>query len=290
MGSACSKFDQVPEEGIAGQGEPSNARHLSEPTSSVEKSINTGIAAMASPDGQSPLANYTADRDAISTGFAQASSYHDFRSQFINHEKAIGFESDCQSKATAKERHVDSIIQSLRKRDAELYASAPKRKGYGGQMHPRIPGDHFLSNRKLIDQTALLDVARRMPKGAHLHIHFNACLLPNVLLDIAEEMGRMFITSDLPLVPDDDYANFKTCEIQFSLCSKEKESPGNLFSESYQPRCTMKYKDFLESFPKDFYEGSAKKWLMDKLVFHEEEAHNSLQTAAGYAPWPPIYV
>ncbi|KAH6953695.1 hypothetical protein BKA56DRAFT_681888 [Ilyonectria sp. MPI-CAGE-AT-0026] len=94
------------------------------------------------------------------------------------------------------------------------------------------------------------DVARHMPKGAHLHIHFNACLAPNVPLNIAKGMERMFITSNIPLVPDNDFANYDCCEIQFSLMSSEKEKPGDLFSSAYEPHQTMAFQQFLKIFPK----------------------------------------
>ncbi|KAH8745809.1 hypothetical protein F5883DRAFT_702165 [Diaporthe sp. PMI_573] len=150
--------------------------------------------------------------------------------------------------------------------------------GYGDQLHSRVPADHFLSNVDLIPHTDVFQVARRMPKGAHLHIHFNACLLPNVLLDIANTMDRMFITSDLPLT---ERINYDRCEIQFSILSPEKEKPGNIFDTAYQSRATMSFRQFREEFPNHFSEVTVDRWLEQKLVFHEEEAHNSLQTTHG---------
>ena len=210
--------------------------------------------------------------------------YFALRQQLAEDEKRLGFEHACRSVANPLELRADAIVQALKKRDcADVYDCANPREGYRGQLHPRFPGDHFLSNVPLIDKTALLDVARKMPKGAHLHIHFNACLLPHVLLDIAKGMERMFITSDLPLVPDNDYVNFDKCEIQFSILSPQKEAPGDLFSHDYKPRQTMRFRHFLELFPQRYPKSvSPEHWLMDKLVFQEKEAHDVLQTASGY--------
>jgi adenosine deaminase CECR1 len=133
----------------------------------------------------------------------------------------------------------------------------------------------------LINRTAMYRVARRLPKGAHLHIHFNACLPPSVLLNIAKSMDRMFISSDLPLVANRAFESYAKCEIQFCLLSPEKESPGNLFSADYQPRQTMKLQDFLQEFPRHCDGRDGETWLQEKLVFQEEETHNSLQTAEG---------
>ncbi|EOO01313.1 putative adenosine amp deaminase protein [Phaeoacremonium minimum UCRPA7] len=128
-----------------------------------------------------------------------------------------------------------------------------------------------------------------MPKGAHLHIHFNACLLPNVLIDIAKDMDRMFITSNIPLIQKE---NYDKCEVQFAILSPEKENPGDLFDPSYINRQTMRFKDFIDEFPKYYPEQCIRKgindenswvkdWLIDKLVFNAEEAHHWLQTVNG---------
>jgi adenosine deaminase CECR1 len=69
-----------------------------------------------------------------------------------------------------------------------------------------------------------------MPKGAYLYIHFNACLLPNVLLDIVNTIDRIFITSDLPLIERISYDRY---EIQFYILSLDKEKPGNIFDTGY---------------------------------------------------------
>lgn len=221
---------------------------------------------------------------AIDAGFTSAEKYFQSRDQVFRQEKTLDFDFRCRDRATDLEKRVDTIIQNLKRQDCEsIYDSASPQKGFGGQLHKRFPGDHFLTNVDLINKTALLEVARRMPKGAHLHIHFNACLLPHVLLDIAKGMERMFITSDLPLLPDNDYENFDRCEIQFSLKAADKEDPGDLFSKGYRPRQTMRFEEFLERFPENYGKaGDADKWLMDKLVFNDEETHNRLQTAAGY--------
>ncbi|KAG8670018.1 hypothetical protein FPOAC2_09360 [Fusarium poae] len=210
--------------------------------------------------------------------------YFKLRQNLVAREKALDFDHDCRMRSTPQERRADAIIQKLRRDDEErVYARAAPRTGYGGQQHPRFAGDHFLSNKHLIDQTSLFKVAQRMPKGAHLHIHFNACLAPHVLLNLAKEMDRMFITSDVPLISGNNHINFDRCEIQFSLLSPEKESPGDLFSQSYQPRQTMRFKDFLNKFPGYYTKDSTgvDEWLFEKLMFQEEETHNHLQTASG---------
>lgn len=251
----------------------------------ARKLINThdANAATLNPAQQSAT---SLNLSAISR-FDSVDDYYNIRANLLQHEKTLDFDYRCRANSTAKERLADVIIQRLRHDDqANVYDTAPPRRGFGGQQHPRFAGDHFLSNLDLINQTALFRVARHMPKGAHLHIHFNACLMPHVLLNIAKGMDRMFITSDVPLLPDGSHESFDRCEIQFSIMSPEKESPGDLFSPTYEARQTMKFQDFLRSFPQNYTKTTPDEWLLEKLMFHEEEAHNHLQTAAGYAASP----
>ncbi|RFU81563.1 hypothetical protein TARUN_657 [Trichoderma arundinaceum] len=210
--------------------------------------------------------------------------YLEMRNLVVSREEALSFDARCRSRATDQERRVDAIIRKVRRRDdARVFSCAEPRRGHQGQLHPRFAGDHFLSNVDLINKTALYQIASKMPKGAHLHIHFNACLPPKVLLDIAKGMDRMFITSNLPLVQkgEGDFENFDKCEIQFSIMSPEKEDPGSLFSADYRPRQTMKFLDFLRQFSSHYGKKDVDRWLLDKLMFEEEETHHPLQTASG---------
>lgn len=284
MGSTCSKNDQLGK----GLADKKNLATIGQSSTASQGILNPSkreeMADSGSLEGQ-----WRDDKRDIEKGFTDQNSYLNFREHLVLREKSRGFEWECQAQATDTEKAVDEIIQALRERDAAEYKGAEERKDADGQLHPRVPGDHFLSNRDLIEETALFEVAQKMPKGAHLHIHFNSCLQPSFLLDIAEEMERMFIFSDMPLVPDNNYENYKQCKIQFQLCDTEveKKNPGDLYHPEYRKGHTMKLRDFLAKFPRDYcdrsgkvYE-SGKKWLMDKLVFHEEEAHNCLQTASG---------
>ncbi|KAI5459281.1 adenosine deaminase [Mariannaea sp. PMI_226] len=230
-------------------------------------------------DAQAHLAWSRLNPDAE---FDSVEQYFAVRERAQERQRALGYDFHCFSSRTSEEEQADAIIKALRKKDeVEVYDAAPPRIGHGGQRHPRFPGDHFLSNEPLINQTALFNVAAHMPKGAHLHIHFNACLEPHVLLNIAKGMDRMFITSDLPLVEDSDYVHYDRCEVQFSLMSPEKECPGDLFSRDYEARQTMKFSEFLDKFSAHYPKRSVEEWLLNKLVFNEREAHDLLQTASG---------
>ncbi|KAM4063175.1 adenosine/AMP deaminase domain-containing protein [Hirsutella rhossiliensis] len=211
-------------------------------------------------------------------------TYPAARARVLARERAMGFDARCRARATPLEARANRLLVALRRRDdALVYACAAPRTGHAGQTHPRFAADHFLANLDLVPDTALFDVACHLPKGAHLHIHYNACLPPAVLLRLARGMERMFVTSDRALVPDDDGASFDGCELQFSILGPDAERPGDIFAHDYTPRQTMRFSDFLDSFPRHYPRANvtADRWLEQKLVFSEDEAYGPLQTADG---------
>lgn len=214
--------------------------------------------------------------------FKNDADYFRQRAELERRERTLAFDHACAQNATPEEIRANGILQRLKRRDRRrVYSAAPPRTGFGGQVHPRREGDHYLSNAPLIARTDVFQLARRMPKGAHLHIHFNSCLPPAVLLGVAAGMERMFITSDIPLTPEDDFSAFWRCEIQFSMLPPEREVPGDLFSAGYTPRQTMRYQEFLAKFANSGYPHTAEEWLTQKLAFSEDEAHDKLQTSYG---------
>ena len=228
------------------------------------------------------LFEITGELEDMLAGYSEekVKEYHDLRLQGTLYEGSLGFDSACAKKAKPIEVQANKVLQQLKRDDiARFYDTAPKLRGYGGQEHPRFYGDHFLSNADLIEQTQLFALCRAMPKGAHLHIHFNANLLPGVLLGIARDMERMFIWSNIPL---DRREAFGLCRIQFSIMDQgavDEKGEGNPFDASYQGGSVMQFQRFREAFPGG--EKAADSWLESKLVFQEEEAHNLLQTADG---------
>jgi adenosine deaminase CECR1 len=234
----------------------------------------------------------------------EVEDYERQRQEIKAREAALGWDYHCIKHAAEHEIRADRIIQAIRKWDEEeMYAKAKEQVGYRGQKHRRFMGDHYLTNVDLIQQTQLFAVAQRMPKGAHLHIHFNANLLPKVLIGIAAKQKRMFIMSDRPLriVTDprhpDYYLHFDQARIQFSILSEDKVRgrEADLFDLQYptvakaETNGVMKFAVFLDCFG-NYYRReksdkgepySAVDWLCEKIVFDEQEAHGLLQTAEG---------
>ncbi|KAK4096377.1 Metallo-dependent hydrolase [Parathielavia hyrcaniae] len=227
---------------------------------------------------------------------AQVKHYEQLREQTVQAEAAMGFEHVCHRKATTDEIKANLILQQIKQEDLAIYRKHGARPDSLGQAHEYFYGDHFLSNVGLIEQTALFKLCQAMPKGAHLHIHFNANLAPGFLLGIAKNMTAMYIWSSEPLT---DRAAFARCRIQFSILgpgelkAKNPAGAANLFSRGYkaypqqEKGCGwMLFKDFFTTFPSaagqvQGVDSNVDRWLQHKLVFHEEETHNSLQTADG---------
>ncbi|KAK4200850.1 putative adenosine deaminase-related growth factor [Triangularia verruculosa] len=225
-----------------------------------------------------------ADRDLEEA----TTTYNKLRASLKDHEDALSFENDCRLSASPLEIKANAKLQYLRNDDVErFYKTAPSREGFQGQEHPRFYGDHFLSNFDLIEQTQLFSLFRAMPKGAHLHIHFNANLLPNFLLDIAKDMARMYIWCNMPLVDEKGQVYRKAldqCRLQFSIMNKqavEDRGEGSIFDPAYENKKVMQFGKFRDEFRQRHDEEDVDKWLQNKLVFQEEEAHGLLQTADG---------
>lgn len=250
------------------------------------------------------------------------SEYTAQRNLLVGREDALAFDFKCNRNALDVERRAAQTVGKARDEDVDkFYARGGRRKGYHGQEHPLFYGDHFLSNVDVIEKTKLFGIAQDMPKGAHLHIHFNSNLKPEVLLNIAKEMDQMYITSNISLAPHFDPSkaswNLDCCKLQFSimdparLTSQEaevqeaepsKQHPQkmlvrNLFDKTYPAvenppsgRPPMRFSIFREQFQQHYPEhpSGVDGWLLSKLVFDDEEVHNKHQTADGLVKTIPV--
>ncbi|KAI1366438.1 hypothetical protein F5Y08DRAFT_327330 [Xylaria arbuscula] len=105
--------------------------------------------------------------------------------------------------ANRVEDEANRILAHMRDQDSAVYAA-----------HDLSSGQHFLHVRDRLEDTRLFQIARMVPKGAHLHLHFNSTLLPGVLLGFAKDMVNMYIWSDRRLITEGD---FRECKLEFSL-------------------------------------------------------------------------
>ncbi|KAK4166426.1 putative adenosine deaminase-related growth factor [Cladorrhinum sp. PSN259] len=247
-----------------------------------------------------PVAALFDDADSSGAKDKTGKLYDALRDEICTVEGALAFDHVCASKAKVdksrdNEFKANKKLQQLKIDDINhWYNKAASIPGYHGQLHPRFFGDHFLSNVPIIEKTQLFKLFRAMPKGAHLHIHFNANLLPNFLLDIAKNMDRMYVWSNIKLVDSTgnlDPTALDLCRIQFSILSSDavkQRGEGDVFDTEYrggsgkEPR-VMQFKRFLQEFPKRHRNSNetVDAWLQNKLVFQQEETYGLLQTAEG---------
>ncbi|KAI6855644.1 Metallo-dependent hydrolase [Hortaea werneckii] len=153
-------------------------------------------------------------------------------------------------------------------------------------------GGQFLSNKCRIEQSSVFDISRHMPKGCHLHVHFNTELPPELLLSRARKLkDTMFVRTTRPLLAKGD---FEKAEVVFNVMSNTTTST-NIFSMEYNPDVKakstspwMRWTDFRSSFPHDLvYEERPKSlddaecWAREKMALTAERVYSDKQTTNG---------
>jgi adenosine deaminase CECR1 len=209
-------------------------------------------------------------------------------------EKAIAFDAEITAASSNIEKQAAALVRKIKAYDWE-HTYGPLREAHTGK---RTEGEHFLGNVDLINKTELMKVAKRMPKGAHLHIHFNACLPARFLIQQARDIDAMYIRSTLPLTTDQ---NMEACRISFMVMTLDEATHakdpdgietyvplGDVWDENYVPNRWMPYKKFQRQFEYTDERGhilrkthGAETWLERKMIISEEEAHNAHQSSKG---------
>jgi len=229
--------------------------------------------------------------------FESAAEYNKAREDLQAAERAIAFDAETVATSSDIEKQASALVQKIREYDRDhTYGRAFDEQGRA--TGKRSVGQHFLGNVDLINGTWLMKVAKRMPKGAHLHIHFNSCLPAKFLIQQARDIDAMYIRSTLPLT---NTSNMAHSRISFMVMTPheathvrstdgtERHVPlGNVFDEDYIPNTWMSYKQFQQQF--EFVDEhkhvlkntpGAELWLERKMQISEEEAHGTYQTGRG---------
>jgi len=160
-------------------------------------------------------------------------------------------------------------------------------------------------------------ISHHVPKGALLHLHFNAELNPERLLQEARNMTNMYVWSIMPLTSLDA---LETTELAFRIMPQTTKS-NDIFRADYQGRgknCNdaslndivwMSWADFrnrfkeIEQFSEEYRQppadpgikkgprtcsesaavelDPAEYWIKQKMVLSETEAYNPAQTVNG---------
>ncbi|KAH8811980.1 adenosine deaminase family protein-like protein [Xylogone sp. PMI_703] len=228
--------------------------------------------------------------------FQDRDEYEKARSRLQQVERSLAFNAHVKkARNAAIEAEAAELVKKIRAYDWD-HTYRPV-DAHGRPTGTRTEGEHFLGNVDLINKTELFKVARRMPKGAHLHVHFNACLPAEFLIREARDVEAMYIRSTLPLTSEE---NFDKCRISFMVQTPfeathlkngngevEPVGLGNIFANDYIPNRWMRYKDFQKKFHIKRGEDvessieAVEEWLVHKMHISEEEAHNTRQTGRG---------
>jgi adenosine deaminase CECR1 len=192
-----------------------------------------------------------------------------------------------KSTATPDEIRAESIIFRIREDERDNL--------FGNVATEAIPGPEtldmggqFLTNKdRILAQSKIFQISKQMPKGAHLHLHFNAELDPELLLTKSTEPAvenTMFIRSTQPLLSPKDYDE---TEIVFSVLPAETTRV-DIWSPDYRPDFRspgatpwMLWKDFRKVFRQKREGLDPDRWILDKMVLNEHEVYSMTQTTNG---------
>ncbi|KKA30028.1 hypothetical protein TD95_001512 [Thielaviopsis punctulata] len=230
--------------------------------------------------------------------------YKSVRDSIVAAERKKGFQLYHDVHSTAEEKLANTILQNLRQDDVvNIYNAQKPVEGVNHQIHHAFPGDRFLNNKHVLERTKIFRVLKHMPKGGHLHIHFNAALEFNVLLDIAKEQVNMCVKSvyaktlengalGFDLMPLTNSRNAHLAEIQFQIQPPSKPTKANIFHDDYardvENEGWMNYLEFRAQWVKQekwkdlgLEDHELDLWLKSKLHFSPAEMYSERQTVDG---------
>ncbi|KAK5148931.1 hypothetical protein LTR04_000302 [Oleoguttula sp. CCFEE 6159] len=214
--------------------------------------------------------------------------YEVSKQELLHAEFDSAWYSRAKTNATPAETQAAEVVFRIREHEREnLFGNRP------GEALPELKtrdmGGQFLTNRRRIEDSRLFRIAQGMPKGCHLHIHFNSELQPDVLLQKARTMEKtMFVRSTRPLRTPTDY---EEAEMVFNVLP-EDTATSNIFSRKYNPDFKapgsspwMKWSTFRTHFPLESevakHSSGVEDWIKTKMVITEEDTYDPHQTHNG---------
>lgn len=200
-----------------------------------------------------------------------------------------------EEETSSWDRHSRESASDYQKRAADIVWKIREDERdnlFGNKASEQIPdestrdmGGQFLTNKSRIDnESVLFEIVKKMPKGAHLHAHFNAELPVDTLLERVRTMDSMFVRTTQPLVEPKDY---EATEVVFTVLPSDHPE-ADLFSKDYNPAFKdtpnnpwMKWTRFQEVFRDPAGAPSAEEWAKGKMILSEEEVYGTSQTVNG---------
>ncbi|KAK5114118.1 hypothetical protein LTR62_002687 [Meristemomyces frigidus] len=253
---------------------------------------------MADPASvQSPTLAQALDILAKNITAAEVSTtYRTERQSLLQHEQQIAWFAGAQSRAARIEVEAQTVLLRIREReriDPTIFGNVPSEAIPNATV--RDMGGRFLVNKPSIDRSRIFEMAQRMPKGCHLHIHFNSELPPEELLPRARSpymQPTMCVRTTIPLLRPQDYVD---AEVVFSVIPAAT-AKADCFAADYKPdfkaspeTTWMLWSDFRQRFaevaPKDIvYEDrppgldTAECWAREKMIMTSSDVYGDRQT------------
>lgn len=245
-------------------------------------------------------------------------NYAEERERLVESERQNAWDREARYNPSSQEERAANIIFAIREWERNvIFGNLPSETL--PKKDDRDMGGQYLTNKEYIDtRSKLFEISKMVPKGALLHLHFNAELHPELLLVQARNTENMYIRSIRRIENEED---LKETEMVFCVLDRKTVDPSiNIFSDTY-PTCTnfkdeavkdkiwMLWSKFQDEFerkfpgkykqqePETFREGNlpshcgqptvislrpAENWLRSKMVLSETEAYRPTQTVNGY--------
>ncbi|KAF1990029.1 Metallo-dependent hydrolase [Aulographum hederae CBS 113979] len=224
--------------------------------------------------------------DAFQNGLKEAQSvsppYADDRERLFHQESAFSWDQAAKNNASDIEVRAEKIVWKIREDERENHFGNKASEAIPGP-ETRDMGGQFLTNKDRIEDSKLWKIAQAMPKGGHLHLHFNAEIPPEILVEKARDVENMFIRSTTPILSEQDVAD---TEVVFSVMPTDTMEV-DLFSPDYNPEFRkpgstpwMRWSVFRPIFQENFGQ-DAEGWVINKMVLSPEEAYGIRQTTNG---------
>jgi len=215
-----------------------------------------------------------------------AQAYQDACETLIREDREHSWDEQARLRASSSERRAARIVTTLRENERkDVFGDMPGESLPGAGT--RDMGGRFLLNKSKIEGSEIFRIAQKLPKGCHLHVHFNAEMPPSELLVKARSLpDTLFVHSSTRLLTEKDFAD---AEITFKVQRVDTEST-DVLSSSYDPEAEswMKWTFFRESFPGWLkikclspQLDRAESWAAEKILITAEKAYHVNQTHNG---------
>lgn len=156
--------------------------------------------------------------------------YDEIHTSLLDAETVGSWDHKAVKNASPGEIRAAIIIRSLREYERRVI--------FGNNASEAIPGPdtldmggQFLTNKiRIEERSKIFQIAKDFPKGALLHLHFNAELNPERLLGEANNRPNMYVWSKRALLTEED---LRETEMVFDVLPEFVPS-NNIFKESYK--------------------------------------------------------